>query len=216
MKTVQPGDIANLFFVGRNYVKHIKELDNERPERPLIFSKPASCLSIRSEIPYPSHSTCLHYEGEMVFLMTGFHEHAADSTGTVYAGCGIDFTARDIQKEIKSRGWPWFEAKCFRASAIISPSFVPVSIADLPLLSIETYVNDALRQKGSYRETIFSLQDLLQHLSGFVELTDSDLLFTGTPAGVGPVVPGDRIFVKLKLRESIITQAECEVIDGRY
>lgn len=215
MKTVQPGDIANLFFVGRNYVKHIEELENEKPERPLIFSKPTSCLSIKSEIPYPSHSRSLHYEGEMVFFMTGFNGQSADSTGTVYAGCGIDFTARDIQKEIKSRGWPWFEAKCFRASAIISASFVPVSIVELTQLSVETYVNNELRQKGSYRETIFSFQDLLQHLSEFVELTDSDLLFTGTPAGVGPVVPGDRIVVNLKLRDSIITQAECEVIDGR-
>ena len=203
----------NLYFVGRNYVRHIEELNNERPDRPLIFCKPASCLGIDADISYPGHTRQLHFEGEMVFSIPDGKWPTSDD-GVVYAGCGIDFTARDVQDDVKSRGWPWFEAKCFRNAAVVCRQFVPVRIGDLEKLRVETYINGDLRQKGEYQQKLFPLPELVHHLNRFADLAEGDLLFTGTPAGVGAVNPGDRIVVKLKSPENDLCQVCCEVTNG--
>ncbi len=201
----------NLYFVGRNYLKHIDELSNQKPEHPLIFTKPLSCACKDSAIPYPPHTRELQFEGEMVFALPGALEQFNEKD-EVLVGCGIDFTARDVQSEIKGKGWPWFEAKCFRGSAVVSKQFAVIPRNRLKDLAVETRVNGVLRQKGHYLQTIFPLEELIRHLDSLVEIKANDILFTGTPAGVGPVQTGDRIEVHLLLQEMKLTESLCEVV----
>ena len=197
-------ETGNLYFVGRNYVEHAKELNNEVPTKPLIFTKPISVISKDGKLPYPKHSKEVHFEGEMVFKY--------NKGGKFLVSCGIDYTARDIQADIKKKGWPWFEAKCFQGSAVIGNIFVEVSKDDLAKLEIETYLNGELRQKGNYGQKIFKVDFLFEYLSSLVPLYDGDLLFTGTPAGVGKVSPGDKLRVVLKLNGNIVSEVVSEVI----
>ena len=204
-------DFRNIYFVGRNYVKHIEELRNKQPEHPLIFVKPVSCAITSGSIPYPIHTQNLHFEGEMVFLLPGPSSVLSD-IDHFWVSCGIDFTARDVQSRIKKEGWPWFEAKCFRGSAVISRTFVQVSRNQLSNLRVETWVNGEQRQAGEYNQTIFSLPSLVQHLEFLVEIQENDILFTGTPSGVGEVQPHDRIEVRLFLDGIRLTEKLCEVV----
>ncbi len=203
-------EFHNLYFVGRNYIQHVEELANDRPEHPLIFTKPVSCASLSSSVPYPSHTKELHFEGEMVFVLPGslkiYH-----SENEILVGCGIDFTARDIQTIIKGKGWPWFEAKCFRGSAVLSSQFVLIPVNQLEKLCIETWINGQRRQVGYYSQTLFSLPDLIRHLDSLVEIEANDILFTGTPEGVGTVQTGDRIEVCLLFDGSELMKTVCEV-----
>ncbi len=203
-------EFQNLYFVGRNYVEHIEELKNEQPEHPLFFIKPVSCANHSGHIGYPAHTNSLHFEGEMVFVLPGSFEKLTEN-GQVLVGCGIDFTARDVQARIKEKGWPWFEAKCFRGSAIISDTFIQVPLNLLSELTIETWINGERRQHGCYSQTIFSLPDLVRHLESLVEIRENDILFTGTPSGVGTVHVQDKIQVLLLLNGSKLTEVICEV-----
>jgi len=206
--------IQNLYFVGRNYVEHAEELGNERPTEPLIFTKPLSCVATSGEgIPYPSHSHALHYEGEMVFVLPE-HGHFSGKNPKILAGCGIDFTARDIQAGLKKKGWPWFAAKCFRGSAVVSSEFTSIPVEFLPHLSIETWINGEKRQHGRYTDKIFSVPVLAGSLEKLVNIGTHDVLFTGTPAGVGKVVPGDKIEVRLLIENRVLMQTTCEVMNG--
>jgi len=206
--------VRNLYFIGRNYVKHAKELGNEQPAEPLVFTKPLSCLAKSGEtVPYPAHSHSLHYEGEMVFVLPQGGRFSGDNP-KILAGCGIDFTARDIQSELKKKGWPWFTAKCFRGSAVLCNSFISIPVARLPRLSVETWINGEMRQQGRYTEKLFPVPILTEHLAGLVDIGAGDVLFTGTPAGVGEVGPGDRIEVRLLFEGRVQIQSECEVSNG--
>lgn len=210
LKTIVPAVPENIYFVGRNYVGHISELKNQRPKRPLIFSKPRSCVRSDGAISYPKHTKELHFEGEMVFLF-GVGNSFFDGE-FVLVGCGIDFTARDVQSELKNKGWPWFEAKCFEGSAAMSKEFTILPEALLPDLTIETYVNGFKRQSGRYDETIFHLEVLENYLRGLVSLKKGDALYTGTPAGVAPLQKGDRVEVRLTLDGShLLSKLSCEV-----
>lgn len=203
----------NLYFVGRNYAKHIEELQNERPERPLIFMKPLSCLSIEAGISYPQHTNNLHFEGEMVFVLPG-GTVALRKQETVLVGCGLDWTARDVQNEIKQKGWPWFEAKCFAGSAVVSRQMVEVPLSRLGDLSIETWVNGELRQSGSYKDKLFPLVELVAFLESRVPLERGDLLFTGTPEGVAAVDRGASLTVRLMMEDRVLIDCKCEVENG--
>ena len=204
--------VQNLYFIGRNYVEHIEELSNERPTEPLIFTKPLSCIAMSgAKIPYPGHSHSLHFEGEMVFVLPR-HGHFSGKNPAILAGCGIDFTARDIQSNLKKKGWPWFTAKCFRGSAVLSSSFVSVPISVLTRLSIETYINGEKRQYGRYTDTIFPVPFLINHMVTLLDIGKSDVLFTGTPAGVGNICPGDEILVKLLIDRKLQIQVRCKVV----
>ena len=201
----------NLYFVGRNYAQHIEELSNRRPEHPLIFTKPLSCACSDGTIPYPAHTRELQFEGEMVFVLPGSLKQFNEKN-EILVGCGIDFTARDVQTEIKGKGWPWFEAKCFRKSAVLSRQFAVIPKNYLQDLAVETRINGELRQQGHYSQTIFPLNDLIRHLDSLVEIRANDILFTGTPAGVGSVKIGDRVDVRLLLQGKKLTQSLCEVV----
>ncbi len=196
-------NIGNMYFVGRNYVEHAKELNNEVPEKPLIFCKPLSSLSADGNLILPTHSKEVHFEGEMVFKYS--------EKGDFFVSCGIDYTARDVQSELKKKGWPWFEAKCFKGSTVLNTDFVKVGKEALEFLTIETYVNDKLRQKGNYSQTIFKIDFLFDYLKNIIGLREDDIIFTGTPSGVGKVNDGDILKVLLKLEGKVISKVISEV-----
>ncbi|PJB81017.1 MAG: isomerase/hydrolase [Acidobacteria bacterium CG_4_9_14_3_um_filter_49_7] len=203
--------VQNLYFIGRNYVEHIEELGNERPTEPLIFTKSLSCVAMSgAKIPYPGHSHSLHFEGEMVFVLRE-HEDFKKDNAMILAGCGIDFTARDIQSDLKKRGWPWFTAKCFRGSAVLSSKFISIPMDSLPRLAVETWINGEKRQHGLYTKKLFPVPILTEYLSKLVDIGENDVLFTGTPAGVGEVAPGDNIEVRLLVDDEVQIQVQCEV-----
>lgn len=203
--------VQNLYFVGRNYVEHAEELGNEAPVEPLIFTKPLSCIAMSgANIPYPVHSHSLHFEGEMTFVLPR-HGHFSGEDPAILAGCGIDFTARDIQSDLKKKGWPWFTAKCFRGSAVLSSQFISIPMDSLSRLAVETWINGEKRQHGLYTKKLFPVPILTEYLSKLVDIEENDVLFTGTPAGVGEVAPGDRIEVRLLVDDEIQIQVQCEV-----
>ncbi len=182
-------DVRNLYFVGRNYVKHAEELNNEIPKKPLIFTKPLSTISKSGNVKYPVHTDELHYEGEMVFIPQGKNKYLV--------GCGIDYTARDIQREEIKNGRPWFLSKCFKGSTVISKDFLSLKEEELKFLEIKTFVNGVPRQEGKYTEKIFKINDILNYLALFFDIIDKDVIFTGTPSGVGSVNVGDEVVVVL-------------------
>jgi acylpyruvate hydrolase len=145
----------------------------------------------------------------MVFVLAQDTGLAEDSEMLV--GSGIDFTARDVQNIAKEKGLPWFEAKSFRGSTVISSRFFKCRVTDFKHLSIQTTVNGKIRQKGSYSQKLFTITDILTHLKRVVDIVDGDVLFTGTPSGVGEVKRGDIIEVALLFQNEIKTKLTCEV-----
>ncbi len=208
---VNPDNIKNLYFVGRNYLKHAQELNNEKPDKVLLFTKPLSSLSKNNKLTLPPHSEDVHFEGEMVFFISEELKNITDDT-EIIAGCGLDFTARDVQLKAKSKGLPWFEAKCFKGSAVIPNNFAVISGKDLINLEVKTVVNGKERQKGSYTDKIFKLEEIATHLNSLVGFSKNDLVFTGTPAGVGKVASGDVLEVFLLLKGDVIASLKCEVV----
>jgi 2-keto-4-pentenoate hydratase/2-oxohepta-3-ene-1,7-dioic acid hydratase in catechol pathway len=208
---VSKENIKNLYFVGRNYLEHAKELNNEKPDKVLLFTKPISSLGKDNKLCLPSHSVDVHFEGEMVFFISEQLKKIEDDT-EIIAGCGLDFTARDVQAEAKSKGLPWFEAKCFKGSAVISDSFEVIKGKDLPNLEIKTIVNKKERQRGSYTDKMFKLEEITTRLNMLFDFTKGDLVFTGTPKGVGKVEKGDVLEVLLLLKGKVLTSLRCEVV----
>ncbi|MGE5399472.1 MAG: fumarylacetoacetate hydrolase family protein [Ignavibacteriales bacterium] len=183
--------------VGRNYAEHAKELGNELPEYPLIFLKPASVIIFSGEkVVHPVYSNELHYEGELVVLIGKTIKNAtaeqAEDAITGYA-VGLDMTLRDLQRELAAKGNPWTLAKCFDTSAVLSDftlkSDHPLSMDEVILLR----VNGQDRQKSELNKMIFPPAELVRYISSVMALEKGDLIFTGTPAGVGKVVKGDII-----------------------
>ena len=186
--------------VGRNYLEHIKELGNQTPEDPVIFSKPETALLKDNEpFYYPDFSTDIHHEIEVVIKISKMGKNIDEKFAHKYydeIGLGVDFTARDIQSKLKSKGLPWDLAKGFNGSAPIS-KFTSKSSFDLTNLDFSLSVNGALKQIGNTSHMIYSFDYLIAFVSRYFTLKTGDLIFTGTPAGVGPVVPGDRLIGKI-------------------
>lgn len=192
--------------IGRNYVEHIQELDNNRkiPPAPVFFLKPDTALLRNNDAFYvPSFSQDLHYETELVIRIN----RVAKSIDEKFAhrcydevGLGIDFTARDIQRRCIAEGLPWEICKAFDHSAALSPQFIPLSElgGDVQNLHFEMSLNDQIRQQGHTAQMIFSVNRIIAYLSQFFTLKIGDLIFTGTPVGVGPVKPGDHIRASLE------------------
>ncbi len=192
--------------IGRNYVEHIQELDNNRkiPPAPVFFLKPDTALLRNNDAFYvPSFSQNLHYETELVIRIN----RVAKSIDEKFAhrcydevGLGIDFTARDIQRRCIAEGLPWEICKAFDHSAALSPQFIPLSElgGDVQNLHFEMSLNDQVRQQGHTAQMIFSVNRIVSYLSQFFTLKMGDLIFTGTPVGVGPVKPGDHIRASLE------------------
>ncbi|MFC2101799.1 fumarylacetoacetate hydrolase family protein [Bacteroidota bacterium] len=181
--------------IGRNYHAHIKELGNEVPAEPVFFFKPDTSLLIRNRpFYYPEFSSDIHYEAELVLKICKVGKNIQPKFAHTYydkVGIGIDFTARDIQDRAKQKGLPWFTAKGFDHSAPVS-TFLPKSdFPDPKNINFSLNLNGETVQQGNTSLMIHSFDDILVQASRFVTLRTGDLLFTGTPAGVGPVKIGD-------------------------
>lgn len=184
-----------IFCVGRNYAEHAKELGNVVPEAPVIFMKPESALlAPGAKFEYPSFTSDLHYEIELVLRIgkTAKNISAANALSCVDAiTVGIDFTARDVQAGLKSKGLPWEKAKAWDNSAIIG-EWKPFNGDGAEILFSLTK-NGQKVQMGTTHDMIYSFETLLDHISGYFTLSPGDLVYTGTPAGVGPCLPGDTL-----------------------
>jgi len=183
--------------IGRNYMEHAKELNNPVPSTPLFFMKPETSLLIRNRpFYYPGFSNDIQYEAELVLRICKVGKHINERFAHTYydaIGLGIDFTARDLQQQAKEKGLPWEEAKAFDNSAPIG-EFIPVTeLGDVHTLEFKLLINGIQVQYGKATEMIFSYEKIISYVSKFVSLKMGDLIFTGTPAGVGPVKIGDRL-----------------------
>lgn len=187
-----------IFCIGRNYAEHIKELQNERPDEPVIFTKPDTAV-IRNNAPfyYPDFSSDVHHEVELVLRIAKEGKNIEEQFASRYfdsLGLGIDFTARDLQSKAKAKGLPWDIAKGFNGSAPISDRFIPLrNIKDLKNINFKLEVNGQVRQQGNTSLMLFSFECMVAYLSKFFTLKTGDLIFTGTPSGVGPVQKGDKL-----------------------
>lgn len=200
--------------IGRNYAEHAKELNNPVPSRPVVFMKPPSALLINNRpFYYPNFTKDLHYELEVVLKVgkNGRHvqkEFAADYFQEI--GLGIDFTARDLQSQLKQKGHPWEIAKAFDHSAVISP-FVPIERVNRSAIEFQLKKNGEIAQHGNTKDLIFSFEDIIVYVSQFFKLQMGDLIYTGTPAGVGPVAIGDKLEGLLFTKTGIEPLLSCEV-----
>lgn len=191
--------------IGRNYRDHIKELDNTRevPSVPQFFIKPDTAL-LRNNDPFyiPSFSREVHYETELVLKITRVVKAIEEKFAhRCYheVGLGIDFTARDIQRECIEKGLPWEICKGFDRSAAVSPEFIDLAElgGNIQDLRFEMKLNGRIRQSGNTADMIFGVDRIISYVSQFVTLKIGDILFTGTPVGVGPVAIGDRLEASL-------------------
>jgi len=186
-----------IFCVGRNYAAHAKELGNEVPEEPVIFMKPESAILPENQpFHYPAFTSELHYECELVLRIgkTGKHIPESDAAGYYDAiTAGIDFTARDIQNRLKAKGLPWEKAKAWDHSAVIGKWLPIAGLKNSSAIDFELRKNKELVQQGSSANMIHSFNKLIAHISLYFSLNSGDLIFTGTPAGVGETVAGDEL-----------------------
>lgn len=194
-------EIRKIFCLGLNYHDHINEMAHQRPEAPVIFLKPLTAICYdQSLVEIPSLSQNMHYEGELIIILNkgGKHlsiEQALDCVGGY--GIGLDLTLRDLQAKAKEKGLPWTVAKGFDQSAPIS-LFTPYHHdVDLHKMNFILKVNDEIRQQADTSEMIFKIPEIISWLSDIFTLEPGDIIFTGTPSGVGQIVSGDQISVKL-------------------
>lgn len=183
--------------IGRNYAAHVKELNNPIPQSPVIFLKPDTAV-LKDNKPFyiPDFSSDIHYELEVVLKICKEGKHISEKFAPNYyeeMGLGIDFTARDIQTLHKEKGLPWELAKAFDNSAVIS-NFIPKSqFSDIYNLDFELKINSENRQKGNTKDMLFPFERIISFVSQYITLKKGDLIFTGTPEGVGKVNPGDKL-----------------------
>jgi acylpyruvate hydrolase len=181
--------------IGRNYADHAKELKNDLPTEPMFFLKPDSALLQQGVAMYiPEWTTDLHYEVEVLVKINRLGKYIEEKYAHRYydeIGLGIDFTARDIQDECKRKGHPWEKAKAFDGSAIVSKKFLSLEGKDIQNLSFELEKNGQIVQSSNTANMIFSVDRIIAHVSQFMTLKIGDVIYTGTPAGVGPVHAGD-------------------------
>jgi 2-keto-4-pentenoate hydratase/2-oxohepta-3-ene-1,7-dioic acid hydratase in catechol pathway len=182
--------------IGRNYAEHARELKNEIPTEPVIFIKPETALLPKGHpFLYPEHTTDLHFEVELVLKIDRLGKHIDPKFAHKYysqVGIGIDFTARDIQQACKEKGLPWEKAKAWDHSAPMGKKFIALS--DLPNpknIHFELHKNGELVQSGLSSDMLFDFDAIIAHVSKYFTLKMGDLIFTGTPSGVGPVQEGD-------------------------
>ena len=183
--------------IGRNYADHIKELNNERPDEPVIFLKPDTALLKNNEaFYYPKFSNEIHHELELIIRICREGKFISENHAAKYydkLGLGIDFTARDIQQKAKEKGLPWDKAKGFNGSAPISDWIDKSTFENLQDLNFHLNVNGELRQTGNTSLMLNSIDAIVAHVSEYFTLKTGDIIFTGTPKGVGPVQIGDRL-----------------------
>ena len=182
--------------IGRNYVDHAKELNNPVPKQPLVFMKPSSALLVNNKpLYYPEFTEDLHYEAEIVLKICKNGKAVQPQFANKYykeIAFGIDFTARDIQAKCKEKGHPWEIAKAFDGSAVLS-KFISIDKVNRDAIEFQMKKNDEVVQLGNTKDLIFSFDTLIAYVSKYFKLQMGDYIFTGTPAGVGPVKIGDQL-----------------------
>ena len=188
--------------IGRNYAEHAKELKNEVPAAPVFFMKPDTAL-LKDDAPfyYPSFSKDIHYEVELVIKICKNGKTILPQFAHKYyeqITVGIDFTARDLQQECKEKGLPWEKAKAFDHSAVIGRFINIAELKQKEQIAFSLSLNQTLVQHGVSNQMLFNVDQIIAYVSGFVTLKTGDLIFTGTPAGVGPVKIGDRLEAKIE------------------
>lgn len=192
--------------VGRNYAAHIEELENERPDHPVLFIKPdTSILQKKQPFFIPHFTNDVHYEVELMVKIDRIGKHIESKFAPKYyskIGLGIDFTARTIQKELKAKGLPWEKAKAFDGSALVGEWFSKYDFRDLDSVSFKLEKNGQTVQSGNSSQMLWKINELIAYCSQFFTLKIGDIIFTGTPAGVGPVAEGDLLEGYLESREA--------------
>lgn len=200
--------VRRIYCVGRNFADHAREMGATAPDsaanrgHPVLFCKPADALVIDGVVPYPRGTSELHHEVELVVAIgrdapAGILE-VADAGALVFGyGIGLDLTRRDLQAAAKAKGLPWDTGKAFDASAPVSHLVPAADVADLAARTLTLTVNDTVRQHGSLSDLIWSVPEILHELSLLFALRAGDLVFMGTPAGVGPLQAGDHFVASL-------------------
>ena len=186
-----------LICIGRNYAKHIEELQNERPEHPVVFMKPdTSILLKRQPFFIPDFSDDVHHELEVLIKINRVGKHIERRFVHKYYDeitVGIDFTARDVQARCKEKGLPWEKAKAFDGAAVIGKWVPKTKFADLDNLDFKLTKNEQVVQDGNTSHMLWKIDELIEYVSKYFTLKIGDVIFTGTPAGVGKVVANDRL-----------------------
>ena len=191
--------------IGRNYAAHIEELANERPKDPVVFIKPDSAVLPKDQDFYiPEFTKEVHYEVEVLIRINKVGKHIDRRFAHKYyneVGLGIDFTARDLQSALKQKGLPWEKAKGFDGSAVIGRWLPKSDFNDLNNLNFTLYKNEELVQNGNTGLMLWNIDELVAYVSTFFTLKKGDILFTGTPAGVGQITTNDYLSGKLEGQE---------------
>ena len=186
-----------IFCVGRNFAAHAEELGNEIPDEPVIFMKPKSAL-LQPHAPfyYPEFTNELHYECELVLRISKNGKYIQEKFASKYYDAvttGIDFTARDIQNELKAKGLPWEKAKAWDNSAVIGKWVTFAEVKNKKDINFGLYKNKELAQQGNSSSMIHNFDSIVAYISNFFSVNIGDVIFTGTPAGVGEAVVGDEL-----------------------
>lgn len=207
--------VHRIYCVGKNYAEHIREMGSDPArEAPCFFLKPTDALVLDGRMPYPPGTTNLHYEGELVLALgKGGRNIAVDAAASHLFGyaLGLDMTRRDLQTAAGRQGMPWDTGKAFDHSAPLSAITPLATCGELQRGSIQLWVNDKLRQDADLSDLIWKSHEIISQLSRLYELQPGDLIFTGTPAGVGAVVPGD----KLRLAIAALGELQVEITKPR-
>jgi 2-keto-4-pentenoate hydratase/2-oxohepta-3-ene-1,7-dioic acid hydratase in catechol pathway len=183
--------------IGRNYADHAKEMKSELPTEPIFFMKPDTALVKEgSDIYLPEFSNEIHFECEVVIKINKAGKFIQKEFARNYYSeitLGLDLTARDLQTKCKEKGLPWELAKAFDNSAPISSKWISISDINLSDINFQFFQNGELKQNGFTKDMIFSVDELISYVSKFITLKTGDLIYTGTPAGVGPIQIGDKL-----------------------
>jgi 2-keto-4-pentenoate hydratase/2-oxohepta-3-ene-1,7-dioic acid hydratase in catechol pathway len=186
-----------LICIGRNYTEHIKELENEKPTDPVIFLKPDTAILVKKQ-PFfiPDFSNDVHHEVEILVKINKVGKYIDKKFAHKYyneIGLGIDFTARDLQSKLKEKGLPWEKAKAFDGAAVIG-KWIPVNeIADVNAIEFSLKKNNNIVQLGNTSHMLWKIDELIEYVSKYFTLKIGDIIFTGTPAGVGKVIANDKL-----------------------
>ena len=184
--------------VGRNYTEHIEELQNEKPEDPVLFQKPDTSILLKKQ-PFfiPDFSEDVHYEVEVLIKIRKIGKHIQEKFAHKYydeVGLGIDFTARDLQQKLKDKGLPWEKAKAFDGAAVIGNKWLRrEELKDVNHLTFQLEKNGEIVQQGNTSHMLWKIDELIAYISTYFTLKIGDIIFTGTPAGVGKVSPEDQL-----------------------
>lgn len=186
-----------IFAIGQNYIEHNKELNNSNPTEPVVFMKPDTAV-LRNNKPFflPDFSSEIHYETELIIKINRIGKNISPKFAHRYydeIGLGVDFTARDLQRKLKAEGRPWEVSKAFDGSAVIGNFLPKERFEDIQNVDFHLEINGFRMQTGNSKDMIFRIDDLIAYISRFFTLKIGDIIFTGTPVGVGPVKINDQL-----------------------